>query len=659
MLVPPDPALIYRLSTDPVMHPVVTAPQQPQPPFPLAKLQLPHPPHPLPKPQQKLDWATECQTPLTASDDTQQPPTKDTASPSPASDDGPDQPSTPPTRRPSVAPQKPPFSPSPLLLASNGSNERLSSALRWRFGADEHGLADELIKMQIRDVPPNKITEPEDTHASPLETSPDPSSIREPSFAIHPCLAAAHSRASSGDTSSSESSSAQLQINTSVATALGSKPYTAAPGTRPRSFQEGLSITDAERKRLQMLTPVMLQGIDSGQGPKTSPPREPQHFHSPEVAPTSGGPHQTRYPSLQDQPQSAQPQSAPTYPSIQQQQAQQQQQQAQQQQAQHLHLQGHRPPPIHVAPGGADFRMNRPDDDYTQSRLSNPAQFAPPSRAVTEGPTYRQPGPRGSQYAHAPMQMGGPTSILPPGPGYAYAHPHPSPHLPLGPPTPQMYELPLPASPFRAAHQHSASDPAAGIREQNAALALMAGQMGAHLPPMHPFSVNGLNVRGSPLPHAAVLYNQFYPGGGVQVPVPDGYPGIPRMAQPGPYQQNGAPTPTAGSYGSGGSVPGSGGSQNGSTGQLASGGPSANNRKLGLYKTELCRSWEEKGSCRYGPKCQFAHGEDEIRKVARHPKVRVSLYVPERLLRPLLFAIAVQNRDLQGESFIFMVSPRS
>jgi hypothetical protein len=54
-------------------------------------------------------------------------------------------------------------------------------------------------------------------------------------------------------------------------------------------------------------------------------------------------------------------------------------------------------------------------------------------------------------------------------------------------------------------------------------------------------------------------------------------------------------------------------------------GPSANNRKLGLYKTELCRSWEEKGSCRYGPKCQFAHGEDEVRKVTRHPKVRYLL----------------------------------
>jgi hypothetical protein len=50
-------------------------------------------------------------------------------------------------------------------------------------------------------------------------------------------------------------------------------------------------------------------------------------------------------------------------------------------------------------------------------------------------------------------------------------------------------------------------------------------------------------------------------------------------------------------------------------------GPSANNRKLGLYKTELCRSWEEKGSCRYGAKCQFAHSENELRKVSRHPKV--------------------------------------
>ncbi|KAK4704794.1 hypothetical protein P7C70_g1416, partial [Phenoliferia sp. Uapishka_3] len=53
-------------------------------------------------------------------------------------------------------------------------------------------------------------------------------------------------------------------------------------------------------------------------------------------------------------------------------------------------------------------------------------------------------------------------------------------------------------------------------------------------------------------------------------------------------------------------------------------GPSANNRKLGLYKTELCRSWEEKGNCRYGTKCQFAHGIQEIREVPRHPKVKLA-----------------------------------
>ncbi|GAA5984141.1 hypothetical protein JCM11641_000326 [Rhodosporidiobolus odoratus] len=51
-------------------------------------------------------------------------------------------------------------------------------------------------------------------------------------------------------------------------------------------------------------------------------------------------------------------------------------------------------------------------------------------------------------------------------------------------------------------------------------------------------------------------------------------------------------------------------------------GPSPNNRKLNLYKTELCRSWEEKGSCRYGVKCQFAHGIQELREVARHPKFK-------------------------------------
>jgi len=44
-----------------------------------------------------------------------------------------------------------------------------------------------------------------------------------------------------------------------------------------------------------------------------------------------------------------------------------------------------------------------------------------------------------------------------------------------------------------------------------------------------------------------------------------------------------------------------------------------------LYKTELCRSFEELGACRYGPKCQFAHGRSELRPVLRHPKYKTEI----------------------------------
>eukprot|EP01116_Phalansterium_solitarium_P005509 TRINITY_DN1721_c0_g1_i1.p1 TRINITY_DN1721_c0_g1~~TRINITY_DN1721_c0_g1_i1.p1 ORF type:complete len:332 (+),score=67.63 TRINITY_DN1721_c0_g1_i1:414-1409(+) len=44
--------------------------------------------------------------------------------------------------------------------------------------------------------------------------------------------------------------------------------------------------------------------------------------------------------------------------------------------------------------------------------------------------------------------------------------------------------------------------------------------------------------------------------------------------------------------------------------------------KQSLYKTELCRSFSETGVCRYGHKCQFAHGHHELRPVLRHPKYK-------------------------------------
>ncbi|XP_068156609.1 protein TIS11 [Drosophila tropicalis] len=40
------------------------------------------------------------------------------------------------------------------------------------------------------------------------------------------------------------------------------------------------------------------------------------------------------------------------------------------------------------------------------------------------------------------------------------------------------------------------------------------------------------------------------------------------------------------------------------------------------YKTELCRPYEEAGECKYGEKCQFAHGYHELRNLQRHPKYK-------------------------------------
>ena len=177
-------------------------------------------------------------------------------------------------------------------------------------------------------------------------------------------------------------------------------------------------------------------------------------------------------------------------------------------------------------------------------------------------------------------------------------------------------------SQFRG-HQHSASDSAAlresiGLAGAEAALHLQHQQPTSPLALSHSHSLS-LSLSHSPyspqLPTSP--YHPHSPG-----PYANYYAHLP---PPLPHHQQhqdmiNAMAPMSPSYG--GAY-----SQLMDPAGLGAGGngPSANNRKLGLYKTELCRSWEEKGSCRYGGKCQFAHGEDEIRKVARHPKVCCSL----------------------------------
>ena len=57
-------------------------------------------------------------------------------------------------------------------------------------------------------------------------------------------------------------------------------------------------------------------------------------------------------------------------------------------------------------------------------------------------------------------------------------------------------------------------------------------------------------------------------------------------------------------------------------GQWSATGMTADSRR---YKTELCRAYEERGQCRYGERCQFAHGVGELRAMERHPKYKTEL----------------------------------
>lgn len=48
-------------------------------------------------------------------------------------------------------------------------------------------------------------------------------------------------------------------------------------------------------------------------------------------------------------------------------------------------------------------------------------------------------------------------------------------------------------------------------------------------------------------------------------------------------------------------------------------------KKIVLYKTEMCRTFEETGVCKYGLKCQFAHDPAEIRSIPRHPRYKTEV----------------------------------
>jgi tristetraprolin len=498
------------------------------------------------------------------------------------------------------------------LADANSSNPDVAGgASRWRFNNNgqfvdseaesaEWDLADEIVRLKIGEVagdaaedipirtpPKSKLASAQLAETSPLDTASIPSVNSSPLAPDH--IGASHSRGSSTDTTAS-SSQDSVASNTMVAQAPVKVDVAIDVKERPHSFSGGLSTADLRR----------LQQVDNPSGSDAQETPFQQQWSSiqfREGDKQQFAPEQPAYPSLAGHGAAVhRPQQVP-----------------------HPQLYDYRTGAPQNAPNRDDLQIDyniqqRNFNPLPQgSNVAGPPAFIPgrPNNAVP-GMPYRQPPPRGP----FPPQQGllpSPTAL-----GYPGAH---APHLSLGN-SQQLYEMMLPGhenhhpavsrvqhqhNAFRGAHQHSASDPSA-LRDA-ATLALLNSNMQAFANNMFPQAM-------APPTGMPMYPNQFYAAqeayGRPDVATAQAMAARLQAQYTGPY--GGVISPAAMGMTDGSLSPGS------TNGQ----GPSANNRKLGLYKTELCRSWEEKGTCRYAGKCQFAHGEDELRNVSRHPKVSQS-----------------------------------
>jgi hypothetical protein len=499
--------------------------------------------------------------------------------------------------------------------ASVHSTGAAANRARWRFNgtgqlvdseaaSTEWDLADEIVRLNIggvtgeigEDVHAQMRTPPKSnavnttvvqlSETSPLETSSDASADSSPHPSEHQ-INIAHSRGSSTDTTDSTHESVLSSASQTLQTPSQSKDSSGSETKeRPHSFSGGLSA--AELRRLQ-------QAGDGAAGSLQDAASHHQQWSSAHFRDTIGlndkqfPPEQLTYPSLTNTtvfPRSQQPQ----YDS---------------RSAQSPAATNNGPHPDEIM---ADYHQRNFSSLPQQPQAvapGGPAAFiAGRANNLAGGMPYRQPQQRG----FTPQGiLSSPTSI-----GYPAAH-H-TPHLSLGS-TQQMYEMMHPSlhpdnhhpavarvqqqhNVFRPNHQHSASDPSA-MRDA-ATLALLNSNMQAYGAPGPGMYAPAM---APPQPAMSMYASQYY---GTQ----DAYARPADLAAAQAIANRLQPQYTG--YGA--------------VDETSNGtGPSANNRKLGLYKTELCRSWEEKGTCRYGGKCQFAHGEDELRKVARHPKYKTEI----------------------------------
>lgn len=484
---------------------------------------------------------------------------------------------------------------------------------RWRFNGNsqfvdseapsaEWDLADEIVRLKIGGgggevggdvhasvMTPSKVkmvngAVVQVNESSPLETSSDASADSSPQASDHQS-SVAHSRGSSTDATSSAYESVAghaLQAHPQLKVSPGGEAK-----ERPHSFSGGLSA--AELRRLQQAGEGLAGGMQSADTTAQHQQWTSAHFRD------TIGPNDKQFPPDQ-----------PTYPSLVNSTA------FPRSQGQQSYDPRSTQSPTSATQSGGGPHPDEALIDYHQRNFSPLSQqamsgagghpFSPGRPNTSAGNvSYPQP-PRGFT----------PQSMMRGATSHGYPGGHHTPHLSLGT-AQQLYDMMHPAlhpdshhpavarvqqqhNVFPRTHQHSASDPSA-LRDA-ATLALLSGNMqvfgapgpGIYPPPMAPAQ-------------AMTLFPQFY---GNQDTYPD-LAAAQAMANRLQPQYTGYGSTDDANIGSNGN------------------GPSANNRKLGLYKTELCRSWEEKGTCRYGAKCQFAHGEDELRKVARHPKYKTEI----------------------------------
>ncbi|KAM6497968.1 hypothetical protein JOM56_005916 [Amanita muscaria] len=438
------------------------------------------------------------------------------------------------------------------------------------------GLADEIGGLKLSDV-----DESEDVHGvvqtplkstlatavaqlgegSPLESS-STSAGSSPQAAEHQ-IALSHSRGSSADTS--VSSMHGSSGNMLQAHAQMATITTTEAKERPRSLNGG-GFSNADGRRLQ----------------QTGESSDVQWMQNQQYADNASAGSELSYPSLLNHIHRPQPQLHPNLYDI------------------RSGLQQSSAPRSAAREDGlGDFGNPR---DFGSSMPGMAGYLPVQTGGSISGAAYRQP-PR----AYPQQGLIGSPNI-----GYQGSH-HTS-HLSLGN-TQQLYDMMLPGvrdslsvmarvqqqpNLFRPTHHHSASDPSA-LRDP-AALALLANNM----------QTFGPSLQAGPLPFYG---NQFF---GAQDPYARSEVTAAQLMAARIQQFGGAYATAQSNLGVDNTVPVI-------PSPTSHSGPSTNNRKVNLYKTELCRSWEEKGTCRYGAKCQFAHGEEELRKVSRHPKYKTEI----------------------------------